>query len=182
MRTISLIQRLRNKIKIHKNNTVVIGEDTGLSGCTIIVKGSSNRLIIGNHSRLRNMTIEIVGNNCTLEIGENCVIGHGCYLSAKEENIQLSIGDDCMFSRNVNILTSDGHPIYQKAQRINPAQNIQIGNHVWLADDVTILKGVTIGNGSIVGIHSLVTKMIPDNSIAVGIPAQIVKNNIHWEI
>lgn len=182
MTTISLFQRLRNKIKIQKNNTVTIGKDIGLSSCTIIVKGVGNTLIIGNYSRLRHMTIEIVGQNCTIEIGENCIIGHGCYLSAKEENIQLSIGNDCMFSRNVNILTSDGHSIYQDAQRINPAQNIKIGNHVWLADDVTILKGVAIGNGSIVGIHSLVTKTIPDNSIAVGIPAREIKSKINWEI
>lgn len=182
MNTISLIQRLRNKIKIQKNNTIVIGKKTGLSSCTIIIKGTGNTLIIGNNSRLRHMTIEIVGQNCTIEIGENCVIGHGCYLSAKEQNIQLRIGNNCMFSRNVNILTSDGHPIYQATQRINPAQTIQIGDHVWLADNVTVLKGVTVGNGSIIGMHSLVTKTIPDNSIAVGIPAHVTKSEISWRI
>ena len=39
-----------------------------------------------------------------------------------------------MFSRNVKIMTSDGHDIFQKDQKINPSMNISIGNHVWLAD------------------------------------------------
>lgn len=182
MKLFQVIHFIRNKIKIQRNNQLIIGNNVGLSGCTIIIKGQNNHLLIGDNSRLRNMTIEIVGNNCTVEIGIKCIIGHGCYLSAKEENIHLIIGNECMFSRNVNILTSDGHPIFQKQQRINPAQNIEIGNHVWLADNVTVLKGTTIGNHSVIGIHSLVTKSIPTNSIAVGIPAKIVKNEIEWEL
>ncbi|MGZ5209183.1 MAG: acyltransferase, partial [Sulfuricurvum sp.] len=96
--------------------------------------------------------------------------------------IHLQIGNNCMLSRNINILTSDGHPIYQNEQRINLAQSILIGNRVWLSDDVTILKGVTIGEGSIVGIHSLVTKSVPVHSISVGVPAKVVKSEIDWEI
>jgi len=182
MKNISLLQQLRNKIKIQINNHIDIKKTVGLSGCTITIKGENNTLSIGDHSRLRNMTIEIVGNDCSIKIGEKCVIGHGCYLSAKEENIHLQIGNNCMLSRNINILTSDGHPIYQNGIRINPAQSISINNHVWLADDVTILKGVTIGEGSIVGIHSLVSKSIPEHSIAVGVPAKVIKSEIDWEI
>lgn len=182
MNNISFIQYLRNKIKIQKNNHIEIEDNVGLSGCTIIIKGEKNTLHIKDGSRLRNMVIEIIGNGCRIEIGRNCVIGHGCYLSAKEENTQLTIGTECMFSRNVNILTSDGHPIYHNKQKINPAQSINISNHVWLADNVTILKGVNIGNNSIVGIHSLVTKSIPANVIAVGIPAKVIKHDISWEL
>lgn len=182
MKTFSLIQRLRNKIKIHAGNRIQIGNHVGLSGCSIIIKGKNNTLSIHDHARLRNLTIEIVGNNCSITIGEECVIGHGCYLSAKEENIHLTIGDTCMFSRNVNILTSDGHPIFHQDQKINPAQNIKIGNHVWLADNVTVLKGVEIGDNTVIGIHSLVTKSIPHASVAVGNPAKVVKTDISWTI
>lgn len=182
MKLFQVIYFIRNKIKIQRNNQLIIGNNVGLSGCTIIIKGQNNHLLIGDNSRLRNMTIEIVGNNCTVEIGTKCIIGHGCYLSAKENNINLIIGNDCMLSRNINILTSDGHPILQKQVRINPAKNITLGNHVWLADNVTILKGISIGDNSVVGIHSLVTKSIPENSIAVGIPAKIIKKDINWKI
>jgi acetyltransferase-like isoleucine patch superfamily enzyme len=182
VKSFSLIQRLRNKIKIQKNNRILLGDDVGLSKCTIIIKGENNHLLIKDGSRLRNMTIEIVGNGCSIEIGEKCLIGHGCYLSAKEENIHLIIGDECMLSRNVTILTSDGHPIFHHHQRINYPQSITIGNHVWLADDVTVLKGSEVGSFSVVGIHSVVTKSIPEETIAVGIPARIVKTAIRWEL
>lgn len=181
MKPFSLIHKFRNKIKIHSGNSVKIGHHVGLSGCTIFIKGENNTLLIHDNVRLRNMTIEIIGNNCSITIGEKCVIGQGCYLSSKEENIHLRIGNNCMFSRNVHILTSDGHPIFQEDHRINPASDIVIGNHVWLADHVTVLKGSVIGDHSVIGIHSLVTKSVAENSIAVGIPAKVIKTDITWE-
>lgn len=51
---------------------------------------------------------------------------------------------------------------------------VKIGDNVWLGRNVTICKGVTIGNNCIIGIGSVVTKDIPANSIAVGVPAKVV--------
>lgn len=51
---------------------------------------------------------------------------------------------------------------------------VKIGNNVWLGENVSILKGVTIGNNVIIGLGSVVTKNIPDNSVAVGCPARVV--------
>ncbi len=109
------------------------------------------------------------------------MIGDNCYLSAKEEHISLIIKDNCALSRNVKIMTSDGHPIFSNNKRINPAKDITIHNHVWIGDNVTILKNVTIGENSVIGINSTVTKDIPSNSIAAGNPAKIVKENITWQ-
>lgn len=50
-----------------------------------------------------------------------------------------------------------------------------IEDNVWIADKVTITKGVRIGKGSIIGANSVVTKDIPPYSLAVGIPAKIIK-------
>ncbi|WP_254789998.1 acyltransferase, partial [Vibrio cholerae] len=86
----------------------------------------------------------------------------------------------CMFSRNVKLMTSDGHDILRDGKRINPAKSIYIGSHVWLADNVTILKGVDIGSGSIIGINSTVTKSIGQYCIAAGNPARKIKDNISW--
>ncbi|MBD3842261.1 MAG: acyltransferase, partial [Campylobacterales bacterium] len=108
-----------------------------------------------------------------------CVIGHGSYLSAKEGR-KLVIGANCMFSRNVKIMTSDGHSIFKSEVVVNHAKDILIGSHVWLADNVTIMKGVTIGEGSVVGINSTLTKSIPSKSIAVGNPAKVIKGDIEW--
>ena len=55
------------------------------------------------------------------------------------------------------------------------ASEIRIGNDVWLGANVTILPGVSIGDNVVVGAGAVVTKDIPDNSLAVGVPARVMK-------
>jgi maltose O-acetyltransferase len=55
------------------------------------------------------------------------------------------------------------------------ASEIRIGNDVWLGANVTVLPGVTIGNNVVVGAGAVVSKDIPDNSLALGVPARIVR-------
>lgn len=181
MRGFSFINKIRNKIKISKENNVSIGKNLKMSNCHIIIKGKNNTLKIDNNCILRSSTIEIVGENCKIEIGKNCMIGKECYLSAKEKNTDLIIEDNCGLSRNIKIMTSDGHPIYQNSKRCNEAESIFINEHVWIADNVTILKGVTIESGSVIGINATVTKNVPANSVAAGNPARVVKTDISWE-
>ena len=52
---------------------------------------------------------------------------------------------------------------------------IRIGNDVWVGANVTILPGVTIGDNVVIGAGAVVTKDIPDNSLALGVPARVVK-------
>ncbi len=181
MSNFSLTHRLRNKIRINPGNNINLANNVKLSQCRILVRGKGNQLIIGSGTVLRAVNLEIIGDNCTLEIGENCMIGHHSYLSVKEHNRRLVIGNDCGLSRNVKVMTSDGHPIFSNGECINPASDIVIGNHVWIGDQVTILKGVTIGDGSVVGIGSLVTKSVPASVVAAGNPARVVKEEITWQ-
>lgn len=182
MNELTLIQKLRNKIKISgKNNKILVDDTLKISKTKIVIKGSNNTLNIKSGVKINGSFIEIVGNNCQITIGKNSIIGNGCYLSAKDENTHLIIGDECMLSRNAKLMTSDGHPIYQNGNIINKAKNITIGDKVWIADDVTILKGVEVGANSVIGIGSILTKTIPAGSIAVGNPAKIIKENISWE-
>ena len=53
--------------------------------------------------------------------------------------------------------------------------NITIEDNCWIAANVTILNNVRIGNGSVIGAGAVVTKNIPKNSIAVGVPAKVIK-------
>ena len=184
MNPFTLIQKLKNKIRIKgSHNKIVLDDKKSLkiSNTKIVIKGSNNTLYIKTNANIRNSFIEIVGDNCSIIIGENCIIGDDCYLSAKETNIDLKIGDNCMLSRNAKLMTSDGHPIYQNNEIINKAKNITINNNVWIADNVTILKGVEIGNNSVVGIDSVLTKSIPEHSIAAGNPAIVIKTGISWD-
>lgn len=53
---------------------------------------------------------------------------------------------------------------------------VNIGNDVWIGANVVILPGVTIGNNVVIGAGAVVTKDIPDNSLAVGVPARVIKS------
>ena len=184
MSSFTFIQRIRNKIKIKGiNNTIDIKDKNRLKivNSTIDIKGSNNTLIIKEDVIIRDSTIELHGENCTIIISAHCMVGHNCYLSAKENATKLELGEYCGLSRNIKIMTSDGHPIFQNNKQINLSKYISINNHVWLADNVTILKGVEIGTNSVVGINSTLTKSIASEMVAVGNPAKIIKNNIKWE-
>ncbi|MDX9813863.1 MAG: acyltransferase [Sulfurimonas sp.] len=178
---IPLVIRLRNKIKIQKFNSVEFGKNIKMSKCKIIIKGTNNLLKIEDNSTLRDVVFEIVGNNCSIVISKNCLIGHNSYLSAKEENSHILIKECCGLSRNIKIMTSDGHPIFLNNNRINEARSITIERNVWLADNVTVLKGVIIGENSVVGINSVLTKSVPCNTVSAGNPARVIKENICWK-
>ena len=79
-----------------------------------------------------------------------------------------------MLSRNINIMTYDGHPIYDRdsKKQINHPQSICIKNNVWIAANASILNGITVESGSVIGFGSIVTKSISANSISAGIPAK----------
>ena len=148
--------------------------------CKIEILGSNNTLVIKEGVNIRNTQIEIVGKNSLIHIGKECIVGDGSYLSAKEGK-SLIIKEKCMLSRNVKIMTSDGHPVYEDGNIINHAKDVLINEHVWLTDNVTVLKGVSIGNDCVVGINSTLTHSIASHAIAVGNPAKVVKENIIWE-
>jgi len=180
MNKFTFLQKLRNKIKLKGAVTLEIDKSAKIVHCKIEILGSNNTLVIEEGVNIRNTQIEIVGENSLIHIAKECIVGHGSYLSAKEGK-SLIIKEKCMLSRNVKIMTSDGHPVYEDGNIINHAKDVSINEHVWLADNVTILKGVTVGAHSIVGINATLTHTIEANSIAVGNPAKVVKKGIYWE-
>ena len=120
------------------------------------------------------------GKNGVIRIGENTTfttVG----LSLHETG-EISIGRDCMFSTDIQMDASDMHPIYDRAtgERLNHPRNIEIGDHVWLGTRVLVLKGSKIGSGSIIAAGSIVAGEIPENSLAMGIPARVVRENVIW--
>ena len=105
--------------------------------------------------------------NSGVRINENCRIGVKSH---------LNIGKDTLIADEVSIHDFDGH----KINGTEGISDINIGENVWIGERAIILKGVTIGNGSIIAAGSVVTKDIPKNVIAAGVPATIIKENIHW--
>lgn len=109
-------------------------------------------------------------------IGENCGFS-GTVIAAAES---IRIGSNVICGANVTITDTDWHhadPI-KRRDELAPAAPIVVEDNVWLCMNVAVLKGVKIGRGSVIAANSVVAKSIPDNVIAAGQPARVVKSLI----
>ena len=125
----------------------------------------------------------ITGNNATIKIGKNCYISQEVIINSR---YLIEIGKNVLIGYQVMMMDYDGHTIvYSDGQkqdsRSKKKTSIIIGDNVWIGARVTILKGVTIGSGTIIGANSCVVSDIPPNTIAVGNPAKVIKDNIIWQ-
>lgn len=106
-----------------------------------------------------------------IEIGNNFCSNHNLLIL---DSGQVKFGDNVFIGPNCGFYTSN-HPL--KASRRNKGlewcKPITVGNNVWIGSNVTVLAGVTIGDNSVIGAGSVVTKDIPQNSVAHGNPCKI---------
>ena len=116
-----------------------------------------------------------INKGATLRLGGG-YINHGLNLSCFES---ITIGKGVFISENVTFRDSDNHMIIPSQRPIT--QPIVIGDHVWIGMNVTILKGVNIGNGAIIAAGAVVTKDIPENTLAGGVPARVIKTGVSWQ-
>ena len=133
-----------------------------------------------------------IGHHCVLEafkkltqtpsitIGDRTSIGDYCHLGAA---VSIKIGNDVLMGRFVLVEDHNHGNIDRETLDIPPIRRplvskggITIGDRVWIGDKVTILSGVSIGEGAIIGANSVVTKDVPPYSVAVGIPAKVIRN------
>jgi len=88
----------------------------------------------------------------------------------------VDIGDRVMIGPNVNIITT-GHPVEPAHRRAYlDARPIKIEPNVWIATGVTIIGGVTIGENAAIGAGAVVTRDVPANSFAAGVPARVIRS------
>ncbi len=89
----------------------------------------------------------------------------------------ITLGNNVHLTDGVKFLTHDGGTLlYRKyIPDLEVTKPITIGNDVYIGNNTIILPGVTIGNNVVIGAGAIVTKDILDNSVAVGVPAKVIK-------
>lgn len=116
-------------------------------------------------------------NGRRVTIGDNCHVGERCYLWAGDSTGRIVLGNCVSLAPEVFITASDyqfvaGKPFRQQPKR---ERDVVIGDDVWLGARVVVTAGVTIGRGCIVGAGAVVTRDLPENCIAGGVPARVIR-------
>jgi acetyltransferase-like isoleucine patch superfamily enzyme len=144
-------------------------------GAVIEARNGHGRIILGRwlhvgaHTALR-------CHEGTLSVGDKSVLGRdvsiNCYLD-------VEVGASALFADHVYVSDFDHKygdldvPI--KDQGIVKSR-VRIEPDVWIGTKVTVRRGVVIGTGSVVGANAVVTRDVPPYSVAVGVPARVIKD------
>jgi len=183
------------KILINKNASIRIHSDAEMSVENVVSFGvyysdiidyttGGPRIYIGPEARFEaGSGIPHIGPGTNMSISGDFSIGNS-YINGDSRiycKNEIKIGDDCSISWRVDVLDSNGgHKILINNSNISREGPVHIGNHVWIGHGTSILPDVEIGDGAVIAAKSLVNKDIPENSLAAGIPAEIIESNITW--
>lgn len=113
------------------------------------------------------------------DYGYNITVGDSFYANHNlviTDGARVTFGDYVFIAPNCCITTAE-HAIDPEQRRagLEIAKPITVGNNVWIGAGTTVLAGVTIGDNTVIGAGSVVTKSIPDNVVAVGVPCRVMR-------
>lgn len=174
---IILINKYINTKKIHVfnilNENIKIGKKCYFENNVLLKATDNGKITIGNKVKI-SQGVQIIARGGTIKIEENVQIGVGVIIVALEE---ISIGAGTLIAEYVVIRDQD-HIVNDKnlissGFKVN---KIKIKENVWIGSKSTILRKSEIEEGAVIGAHTLVRGKINANTLAVGIPAKMIKN------
>ena len=127
-----------------------------------------------------------VGENCYIEPpfhgnwgGKNLFFGNNVYANFNltvVDDVEIFVGNNVLFGPNVTLTTAN-HPTAPKlrAKGYQYCKKIFIKDNVWICSGAIILAGVTIGENSVIAAGSVVTKDVPANVVAMGVPCKVFR-------
>lgn len=109
-----------------------------------------------------------------IHVGKNFFANYNCTII---DVAKVIIGDYCQMAPNVAIYTA-GHPVYPDTRNsgYEYGKEVRIGNNVWIGGNTVICPGVTVGNNCVIGAGSVVTRDIPDWTVAAGNPCRVIRS------
>jgi acetyltransferase-like isoleucine patch superfamily enzyme len=168
---------------------ITLGNSAKVWGPVSIIRFPGSRIIFGSQLKIisrasrYNLSIFAISKFRTLSetasitIGDNVGVNAICIMARSQE---ISIGHNTLIGGNCQIMDTDGHPLWPVSSRsYYPGAEhdapVRIGKNVFIGVNVIILKGATIGDNSVIGAGSVVSGRIPENCVAAGAPARIIR-------
>lgn len=138
---------------------------------------AANCIEFGHNVRIKKHAWFSLKPDCKVKIGDNTRIGRHLILSGV--NTSIVIEENVLISERV-LITESNHDFIDVTKPIIgmgaiSGGPVRIGTGSWIGIGVCILPNVTIGKHCIIGANAVVTKYIPDYSIATGVPAKVTK-------
>ncbi len=138
-------------------------------------RGDGGHVALGDGVHLYKGTIIELGQGGCVEIGEGSHIQPNCqftaYIGAVRIGREVQVAPACAFYPYEHSIV-EGQPIHK--QPLHTRGDIVIGDGAWLGYGVIVLDGVTIGPGAVIGAGAVVTRDVPANNVAAGVPARIL--------
>lgn len=140
-------------------------------GCRIFLDRGA-RLALGAGCEIDDQTTLAVYGSGRLSLGPGSFVGHHSTLAARS---RVEVGSGTYLAELVSVRDHDhavGAPPSRGEMTVAP---VSIGSDAWLGAKVTVLRGATIGDGTVVGANAVVSGAVPARSVAVGIPARVIR-------
>lgn len=112
-------------------------------------------------------------NGLNIHVGKNFTANYNVTIL---DGAPVTFGDYCMVGPGTLISTT-GHPQTAEGRRLRQAYSrpVTFGDDVWIGGNVSVMPGVTVGSNVIIGAGAVVTRDVPSNSVALGVPARVVR-------
>lgn len=169
---------LGRHVTIRGANRIELGDDVFIDDfCVLDARGEQADIRIEDKVLVSRNTV-VRAREGTLRIGAGADIGCNCLLGTDS---RLDVGCDVLMAAYGYLVAGGNHntddpevPIIR--QGVTSRGGITVGDGAWLGARVTVLDGNRVGAGAIVGAHAVVTKDVPDRTIAQGVPARVVRD------
>ncbi len=176
-----------HKVRVEFGYKIISGKNLILEDNVFINAFSINGIILGNNVTIAKGSIlqctgVVANKGLGIIIGNNSALGAQSYLGGQGG---IKIGDNVIMGPGIKIFSenhnySDANELIRKQGENR--KGVLIKNNCWIGANTTIVDGVEIEEGCIIAAGSVVTKSIPQNSIAAGVPAKVIKSRIDKNI